>query len=358
MSLSNKKIKDDTPNVSINSSFNSSVIASPWEARRIKSDLIESKSLVTQLQMEIEQKNVISEKMKIMYSGKLVGLEKQLKQSEARQKDLDKHLNAMRKREQVSRDDLSKAKNLLSAQKTNFDEKINQLESLNCELEDNLRMTKHEFNNEISDLQRTVTELEQNLLSVQEELEAVQTVNETLSEKADSFDELQKRFEVELQKLSTAQLQIKDLEYQIASHDEWKEISKTSQAKISNIPDLEKELLRLRKENKNLRDAMGNKLLLEERVFDLQSRLTRYENNNSSSETFKVQIQAMEQELKDWKSVAEDHCLPNAPVNPVTLRSRFEQILQKDLLLTSEKSNGKCEKDSLQSQNEELLNVS
>lgn len=334
------------------------MISSPWEARRIKSDLIESKSLITQLRQEIEQKNVINEKMKLMYSGKVGGLEKQLNQSEARQKDLDKHLNAIRKREQVTRDDLSKAKNLLCAQKTNFDEKINQLESLNCELEANLCMTKHEFNNEISDLQRTITEFEQNLLSAQEELEAVSAVNETLSEKAESFDELQKRFEVELQKLSTAQLQIKDLEYKIASHDEWKEISKASQAKISNMPDLEKELIRLRKENKNLRDAMGNKLLLEERVFDLKSRLARYENSNSNSETYKVQIHAMEQELKNWKSVAADHCLPNTPVNPVTLRSRFEQILQKDLLLTSEKSNGKCEKNSLLLQNEELLNVS
>lgn len=294
----------------------------------------------------------------MMFSGKVHGLEKQLNQSEARQKDLDKHLNAIRKREQVTRDDLSKAKNLLNAQKTNFDEKINQLESLNCELEDNLRMTKQDFNNEISDLQRTITEMEKNLLLAHEELEGVQAVNETLMEKAESYDELQKRFEIELQKLSTAQLQIKDLEYQIASHDEWKEISKTSQAKISNIPDLEKELIRLRKENKNLRDAMGNKLLLEERVFDLQSRLNRYENQNSNSETFKVQIQAMEQEIKNWKSVAVDHLLPNTPVNPVTLRSRFEQILQKDLLLTSEKTNGKCEKDTLQTQNEELLNVS
>jgi len=55
-----------------------------------------------------------------------------------------------------------------------------------------------------------------------------------------------------------------------------------------NLPEMQKELERLRTTNKNLQDLLGNKLLLEEQVHDLQTRLQRKENATSDMVSLQV----------------------------------------------------------------------
>jgi len=46
----------------------------------------------------------------------------------------------------------------------------------------------------------------------------------------------------------------------------------------------------------------------------------------------------MEQELKEWVKVAQDHCLANTLVSPMALRSRIEQLLKEDIIHVAEKT--------------------
>lgn len=57
---------------------------------------------------------------------------------------------------------------------------------------------------------------------------------------------------------------------------------------MCSLPDIEKELARVKQENKNLRDALGNKLLLEEQVFDLKTRLEKYDEISTDTVALKV----------------------------------------------------------------------
>lgn len=63
---------------------------------------------------------------------------------------------------------------------------------------------------------------------------------------------------------------------------------KNSQYRLMNLPEMQKELERLRTTNKNLQDLLGNKLLLEEQVHDLQTRLQRKENATSDMVSLQV----------------------------------------------------------------------
>lgn len=101
----------------------------------------------------------------------------------------------------------------------------------------------------------------------------------------------------------------------------------------------------LKRENKNLNDNIGNKLLLEEEVFDLKTRLEKKERSNDDHVALQTHIQSLQAELLEYKSVAADHCPPKAVVSASNLRLRIETILQKDLILMSEKGTTKTEKD-------------
>lgn len=112
---------------------------------------------------------------------------------------------------------------------------------------------------------------------------------------------------------------------------------------------MDKELERLRTNNKNLQELLGNKLLLEEQVHDLKTRLAREEGGRNEAVALQVKLSHMEQELKDWVKVAQDHCLPNMLVSPMALRSRIEQLLQNDIIMISEKRSTQSETKSIRS---------
>lgn len=116
--------------------------------------------------------------------------------------------------------------------------------------------------------------------------------------------------------------------------------------RINKIPDLEKLVETLKRDNKNLNENIGNKLLLEEQVYDLKTRLEKKERSNDDHVALQTHIQSLEAELREYKSVAADHCPPKTVISASNLRMRIETILQKDLILMSEKGTTKTEKDS------------
>jgi predicted nucleic acid-binding Zn-ribbon protein len=99
-----------TNNESSNTSLNASTFSSPWEARRMRVDMIEAKSRVTQLRREIENQNTIQANLEIKYSHKVSALEKEVAQSNKKVTDLDKHVKVLRKRENAVKEELVKVK--------------------------------------------------------------------------------------------------------------------------------------------------------------------------------------------------------------------------------------------------------
>lgn len=167
---------------------------------------------------------------------------------------------------------------------------------------------------------------------------------------------MDEQYELQKHELETCQRRVNDLENEIVAYGEWKELSKTFQGRCSKIPDLEKELERLKRENKNIRDTIGNKLQLEEEVFHLQSRLEKQERSQDDNVAFKTQIKSLEADLQEYKAVAADHCAPNTLVTPTALRVRIENILQNDLILMNEKGSAKTDRETAASHVQEYKN--
>lgn len=107
---------------------------------------------------------------------------------------------------------------------------------------------------------------------------------------------------------------------------------------------------RLRSNNKNLQELLGNKLLLEEQVYDLRSRLDKEEGAKSEAVALQVQLKHVQDELKEWTKVGQDHCPQNTFVNPMALRARIEELLQHDVLMVSEKNSKVSESKTLENE--------
>ncbi|GAB0096207.1 Mad1 [Sergentomyia squamirostris] len=354
-SNSEKRARDESSNSSVGS-LNTTLPPpmSPWETRVMKADLMAANANIMQLQGEVEQQHNLRKNMERDYTAKIDGLKDQVAYFKSKSHEVEKRLAVVRKRETSAKDELARVKNERTVEKITYEETIHTLQRRVTEAEESLRTASNEYNNDVSDLNRQLSETMQNLSSVEEENARLYELNETMQQKLVKYMEIEATLEEEKQKNQSAAMKIKELEYEIASYGEWKDMSSTTLARLSQMPDLEKEVLRLRTDTKNLRDAIGNKLLLEEQVYDLKSRLEKSEKNNLNAIELKIQVGDLEKELATWKSIAIDHCPQNTTATPVNLRRRIEDILQKDVVLVSDRNHSKTERNSLQAQSHEV----
>lgn len=262
-----------------------------------------------------------------------------------------------RKKENASQQELAKSKTLLTTLRQKMDQKTYELQKSLHEIDQKHRITINDLNNDIGELNRVNAMLESRVETHDEETESLHELIGDLRDEAEQNNELKQQLEAVQQELRDTESRIKDLEYEVASFGDWKELSKASHSRMSGMSDLDQEVTRLRAENKNLRDSIGNVLLMEEQVHDLRSRCEKYEQTNVDAVGLQVQLKSMEAELNEWKQLGTDHCPKNSSNNPINLRSHIEQLLRKDVLLTSEKSTAKTEISSAENQLLEMKNV-
>lgn len=178
--------------------------------------------------------------------------------------------------------------------------------------------------------------------------------------KATAFDEMKLKVEALEQELLESKTRIKDLEYEISSYNDWKDVTNVCQERLLSMPDMVRELERLRVNNKNLQNLIGNKLLLEEEVFDLRKRLNHDENLQTQLLTIQMDLQHAKDELNEWIAVGKDHCCSltsstsmdnsNFLITPITLRKRIEELLKEDIIHKSEMNNRITENKSLENE--------
>lgn len=301
---------------------------------------------ITQLKSELDSRVQTNTNMEAMYSAKIASLQKQLDSSTQKLRESDKFVKHLRRRDASSKEDLVKAKGQLAQQKCLYDETIGNLQRAKSETEEKLRRVEYDLNDQIENWSHQYQNVEEEYNRTREELQSLHENTSQLLEKSRKFNELDAQLEVQRNDLQRANRRVAELENEIAAFGDWKDMSKTFQQRIAKVPDLEKEVERLRRENKNIHDTIGNKLLLEEEVFDLKTRLAQHETVHDQLVAMQTSVRSMEAELVEYKAVARDHCGSHSIVSPIHLRSRIEDILRNDLVMQNDKCSANSEKDS------------
>lgn len=312
------------------------------------------------MKKEIQHQNTIQSEMELKFTAKEKALESEKNQFRHKASEYEKILKKNRKNEGQLKEELMKAKNQLNINKQTFDRQLFVLQNDNEALKENLSFKLNELNNQISELSRENAKIKSQYATSEEERETLKDLVETLKNRLEEFKGAKNLLDQEKIDHQNAKMRVKELEYEVSSFGEWKELSKASHVRLHNMSDIEKEIERLRNTNKNLHDSLGNKLLLEEKVHDLESRLKRNDRSNDDQIGLKVQLEALEKELKDWKQLGVDYSQNSnrSANNPINLRTYIEKLLHRDLLLHSEKSNVSAEKFNIQGQLGEMKNVS
>ncbi|KAI8038623.1 mitotic spindle assembly checkpoint protein MAD1 [Drosophila gunungcola] len=338
-----RRLEQESPERSLNTSAaslngSSTDPLSSWQTHKLRAELVETKAKVIQLRNEIDQQNREYRQALMLAENKSAALKDQCDSTSKRYSELQKEQLTLRKRELALKDEARRATSELAQLKLKYEEIVGNLQKEKYQQEEDARDVQLCINNELSEYRRMAQRSDLELQSTRTELERLRRRYEEFKARVAGHEELRGNYEMQTQSLRAANDRIQELQFEIQSYNDWKEVTKASQARLVSLPDLQAEVERLRNHNRHLNTLIGDKLLLEEQVHDYKTRLDREEGARAEAASLQVKLAHVEQELKEWVKVAQDHCLANTLVSPMALRSRIEQLLQEDIIHVAEKS--------------------
>lgn len=286
-------------------------------------------------------------------------LKKQLDSANRKIDDLEKHLRLYRVQKRTEKDEIVQLKKQLKSNEMAYNDTLAVHQQLCNQLEEKLRQTTFDMDREFDELKDYKDKLEIEYSVLQSDFDAMQNRHDDLMAKAQNAIQLETQLDVEMNARKLAEQQVKELQDEIVEYGEWKELSKTFHGRLQKISEMENEIDSLKRQNKRLEDCIGNKLLLEEEVYGLRDRLNVSERNNKDVHELQGHVKILQQELIPFKKLSADYC-PNADRTAlaVSLRQFIVDMLQENIILTSDKNALKAAKEQFDTENKELKRVS
>ncbi|KAK9540695.1 hypothetical protein VZT92_003132 [Zoarces viviparus] len=185
------------------------------------------------------------------------------------------------------------------------------LDGLNRKLEE--RDTRLNTSNQtISSLKDEIRELKQKIQNQDSAVSSQTLENQELQEQLD----LQRRKHQEVsqlcQSLQAAQtscsehiIKIKELERRLALQEQDFAIVKNVKSEVAKVPDLEKDVKRLREENAFLRESRENCSLLKEEVEGLRRKLERTEKAKEELVNMELEKERLAEKLRAWENIGQ-----------------------------------------------------
>ncbi|XP_030636384.1 mitotic spindle assembly checkpoint protein MAD1 isoform X1 [Chanos chanos] len=195
-----------------------------------------------------------------------------------------------------------------------------------------------EANQTISALRDELRGLNQQLQTQESKLSTQTLENQALQEQSElqrrKYQELSQRY----QSLQTSQfssteseLKIKELERRLALQEQDSVIVKNMKTEVARLPDLEREVKRLREENAYLRETKENSSLLKEETEGLRKKLKRMEKVKEDMVNLELEKEKLELKLKAWEDIGQTTGLNIR--KPEDLSREVIQIQQREINL-------------------------
>ncbi|XP_075224766.1 mitotic arrest-deficient 1 [Lycorma delicatula] len=348
-----RKVESDTPeNPKLTDSY---LVASPWESRKMKADLVEARSEIVRLESRISQMETVHKETLVLFEKEKKSLQKSLEKERYSTTELEHRLKTLRKREADTKLELLDCQGALKQEKLTLEKKYQNILQEHMLLKSKFSELDSSSGDKVSQLERKLEATEQLVADIQEELSASKEMMKKLQEEVNEKRAESRLWESDKAKISSLSQRVKELLYEKESSQKTVTMVQAQQTKLLRLFDLEKEVATLKDENKNLRQAINNHLVLEDVVTDLRSRVAVLQEREQEIVTLKTNVRVTQYRLQEWTDLA-NHILgpTSTSISPIDLRQLFEKLQKSEIVLTSENTQAKSKIKSLEDAQVEL----
>ncbi|XP_023954381.2 mitotic spindle assembly checkpoint protein MAD1 isoform X2 [Bicyclus anynana] len=300
---------------------------SPWEIKQNKINLIAAKARIAKLESIVTRQQSIQKEMQILFEDDKAHLMEQHKRDERSVSDMKERVQFITRREQELKEDYNMAIKEHKESKLKWENERNELQKQVAELKDKLLDANVSSKDQLSEMKKDMDELLQALEGAQQEVEILKKEVARQTARAEQCTTLRTQVEKQTLELQTVTNKLKEIEYERDSYKDWQQQVKTAQKRLVNMAELEKEVVRLKATERSLRDIACNKLVLEEQVHLLTTKVEALQPMQQELHDAKVKIATLESALEDWKTAARNHGIESARNLTATLESALNSQL-------------------------------
>lgn len=196
-------------------------ISSPREARRIRTDLIEARNHVTELEHRIQRMHSVRKEIETVLDSEIKSLNFQHEQDTSKIDQLEKQMQSIRKRERETFQEFKELQQVFTESNSNYEKRILDLEMMVTDLQNQLEVYEHAENEQIGLVQTDNNKLSEALEKAESEMNLYKDLVADLQSRLGRYTSITNDLEIKEQQLQTANLKIKELEYTLESHGEW-----------------------------------------------------------------------------------------------------------------------------------------
>ncbi|XP_051242559.1 mitotic spindle assembly checkpoint protein MAD1 isoform X1 [Dicentrarchus labrax] len=293
-------------------------------------DRVRSKNRYLQLDQEKKQMELSHKRARFELEKTASDSARDLEHEVDRNQDLLGRIKKLEERETGA------AKNLSEQVEANRALRKN-LESLNKKLEE--QDTKvNTANQTISSLKDEIRELKQKIQNQSSTISTQSLENQELQEQLDlqrrkyqEVSQLCQSFQAAQSSCSEHIIKIKELERRLALQEQDVAIVESVKSEVAKVPDLEKELKRLREDNAFLRESRENCSLLKEEVEGLRRKLERMAKTKEELVNMELEKERLAEKLQAWENLGQSTGLNIR--KPEDLSREVIQIQQREIAL-------------------------
>ncbi|XKL63000.1 hypothetical protein PGB90_005364 [Kerria lacca] len=313
-----------------------SEITSPWEIRRLKSEIVKYKAQIIQAEERITKLEGLKLETELHYAKEKKVLEETLNNERMKVLELENRLQFIRKREANTVERYAQLKSSEKNKENNNQQILLEIQKENYNLKEQI------YENELDNIKKNDKDkisslnFELDSLTKKDELN-IRLIESLRNELTEKNKELRK-LEIEQTKLLSATKHLQDLESERQIFLETRAYIDAQSKKLMQFSDLEKELTEMKEENRRLKSSISNTMYLEEVVEDLQNRQKAVTNLEQDVINLRSENQNQRVELESWNSLSTHYCISDmGNIKPFTLiQKRLEELVRKELWYESE----------------------
>ncbi|XP_071106833.1 mitotic spindle assembly checkpoint protein MAD1-like [Haliotis cracherodii] len=304
------------------------------EEKLMKAEVITAKSMIVKLEAEVDNLRRSNKRTRIEYDKDLGNLTSEKQRELEKVGELKSRLQYLADREKTAREELQELRRESELRAATAEEKQLALQKDKLQLEEDLQQANEQSWEKITELRNQSMRTQMELQICQTELEETKAqLKLQLKRSAETTAHLKELEDFRLRAVQAEQ-KIKDLEDQESLHQEDVTITRALKTQLENLPDLERELEKLKEENKYYKETEKNTLLLEEQIDGLTRKLQRAEDRMADYTQMQLDNESLKINLERWQGKSAAGV--GNPLSPTELSQQVVELQSAQMLARDE----------------------
>ncbi|XP_041363278.1 mitotic spindle assembly checkpoint protein MAD1-like isoform X2 [Gigantopelta aegis] len=295
-----------------------------------EADLIAAKAQIAQLETQIGSLKTSFKRARIEFETDVESITHEKEREHEEILNLKSQLSYLAQREHQLHEELADCQKDLVQQKTQYEDKLLAKQKEYLQLENKLHEAQEEAWEQSSALKNELLQTKTEMCKISSELDEAKAQLKLQLGSVDLNSSL-KELEDHRHRATVAEQRVRDLESELARNEENITITKSMKSLLDKVPDLEREIRKLREDNKYYKEREKNVMLLEEQVTSLEEKLERANRRMADFTEMQLENEDLKGRLQRWEAL--DTSGSRRPRSPCELSRLVAEHQRKELLL-------------------------